>query len=336
MNITTLIQKGIAHIASLPPANWQEADAVLPLTVPLIAEDYPAKTAVMWNAAYERFGLPDRNMMLVADPKDIVTIVQALHEDSRYQGGGVGVGFKEAIIPHLDDITQLAKAMGAVNIIRRVDGKLVGDNTDGEGYVHSLENVLAEGGVSLTGAPIVMLGAGGSGRAIAFALANKGARLTILNRTEAKARELADTMNRYFDELIAIGGGREMLATAILETKAIVSVIDDAVSPLDAYSTIGEMGLPVTPESIAQNLRTTKQLLEKVDRSVVISDIRIRKGSTVMLMQAKELGFRTLDGIPMVVNQGVAAFWWLYSAQLAQDGISQADVTEVMRQAAGL
>jgi shikimate 5-dehydrogenase len=55
-----------------------------------------------------------------------------------------------------------------------------------------------------------------------------------------------------------------------------------------------------------------------------------------MLSQAKTLGFRTLDGLPMVVNQGVVAFWWLYEEQLALRGITQTDVKEVMRTAAGL
>lgn len=336
MNITTLLQKGNAHIASLPPENWQEADANISLTVPLIAEDYPAKTAVMWNAAYTKFGFPDRNMMLVADPKDLATIVQALHEDGRYVGGGAGVGFKVEIIPFLDDCTSLAKVMGAVNIIKKIGGRLIGDNTDGEGYVESLEDALAPLGKSLAEANILMLGAGGSGRAIAFALAKKGARLTILNRTEAKALELAETINWFFGTTFVVGGGREKMLSMLADVDAVVSVIDDAVSPLDAYSTIGDMEFPVTPASIAQNLKTTKQLLENVSRSVVISDIRIRKGPTVMLMQAKELGFRTLDGLPMVVNQGAVAFWWLYGEQLAARGITHANVKEVMRTAAGL
>lgn len=336
MNITTLLQEGTARIASLPPANWQKADEAMPLTVPLIAEDYPAKTAIMWNEAYVRFGLPDRNMMVVASTKDLTRITQVFREDSRYQGGGVGVGFKEVILLYLDEITPLAEAMGAVNIIKKVGGRLIGDNTDGEGYARSLENVLLAEGKPLKKAHVLMLGAGGSGHAIAFALAQKGARLTILNRTEAKARDLADSLNRYFGSQIAKGGGREKMALAITEADAVVSVIDDALSPLDAYSTIGDMELPVTSESIERNRRTTERLLQKAKRSIVISDIRIRKEPTAMLREAKALGYRTLDGIPMVVYQGVAAFWWLYGDRLTFGNSTRADVEDSMSVSAGL
>lgn len=337
MNIKELMQKKIVHIATIPPANWQGSDDDAPLTVPLIAEDYPAKTAVMWNAAYAKFGMPDRDMMLVADPKDVAQIVEAFRADSHYRGGGAGVGFKEAIIPFLDEVTKLAKAMGAVNIIKKDDrGRLVGDNTDGAGYARSLEAVFAARGKSLKRARILMLGAGGSGRAIAFALADADAQLIILNRTEAKARELAETLNDHFYTGIAFGGGREMLPSMLGKVDAVVSVIDDAESPLDAYSTIGDMALPVTEESVKQNRAKTERLLKKASRGLIISDIRIRKEPTAMLSWAQELGFKTLDGIPMVVNQGVAAFWWLYGDLLAPRGVSQADVEQVMRTAAGL
>ena len=337
MNITTLITKGIARVADLPPVNWREISTDVSLTVPLIVEDYPAKTATMWNALYENLGMPDRNMMLVADPKDLAQIIEVFRADSRYKGGGAGVGFKQAIIPHLDEVTSLAKAMGAVNIIKRnADGKLVGDNTDGEGYARSLADVLAVKGQSLKGAHVLMLGAGGSGRAIAFALASKGAQLVILNRTEAKARELANTLNQHSGFGVAVGGGRELLPSVLSKVNAVVSVIDAPVSPLDAYSTIGDMEFPITRGSIKRNYATTEWLLEKIDRSLVISDIRIRKEPTAMLVQAKELGFSTLDGIPMVVNQGATAFWWLYRDQLFSRGVTEENVKEVMRKAAGL
>ena len=337
MNITTLLREGMVRVASLPPGNWMDADTTMALTVPLIAEDYPAKTAVMWNAMYAKLLVPNRNMMLVADPKDLKQVMEALRADTRYKGGGAGVGFKEAIIPHLDEVTPLAKAMGAVNIIKKDErGRLIGDNTDGEGYARSLQDTLAVAGRPLQGARVLMLGAGGSGRAIAFALAKMGAKLTVLNRTESKAHALAESLNQYFGISGTISGSRELLPHLLGGADAVVSVIDDAASPLDAYSTIGDMELPVTPESITRNRVSAEQRLRKAKRELVVSDIRIRKEKTPMLVQAETLGFRTLDGIPMVVNQGVAAFWWLYQEQLAARGISHADVMRIMRAAASV
>ncbi len=334
MNITALLQKGTLRVASLPPANRRVEEGDAPYTVPLLAEDYPAKTAAMWNAMYERLRVPDRNMMVIANPIDLPEIMQAFRDDPRYRGGGAGVGFKEAVVQYLDEVTPLAKAMGAVNIIKKEDGRLIGDNTDGAGYASSLEELFLARGGSLRGAHILVLGAGGSGRAISFALADKGAQLSILNRTKEKAEELAGMLNHYFASDIAFGGGRGELSSLFGTADAVVSVIDDAASPLDAYSTIGDMTLPITQASVEQNRVSAEELLRHAKRSLIVSDIRIRKGPTAMLAQAASLGFKTLDGIPMVVNQGVDAFWWLYQNILVAKGITKKDVAQIMHTAA--
>jgi shikimate 5-dehydrogenase len=337
MTISGLVNDKTIKVASLPPANWREIDDAAPCTLPLIAEDYPAKTAVMWNAAYEKIGMPDHNSMVLADPTQVGLILQAFRNDSRYMGGGAGVGFKEAVVPYLDDITPLAKAMGAVNIIKKtVDGRLAGDNTDGAGYVQSLEQILSQQGKQLKGAEVLMLGAGGSGRAISFALAQKGARLTILNRTEAKAEELAKVITAFIGSDVATGGGRRLLPEAFPLQDAIVSVIDDAHSPLDEYSPLGDMDFPVTPDSIKKNQEQTAELLRRAKPGLVVSDIRIRSKETPMLAQAHAYNLPVLNGIPMVVNQGVAAFWWVYQDKLEALGIRLADVEEIMWRVAKL
>lgn len=335
MNIHELLLSGDLKVAALPPANTQDLSADF-LTLPLIAEDYPARTASMWNAAYKAFDMRDRNVMVVANPDQANHLLAVLRKDDQYRGGGAGVGFKEAVVPHLDEITPLASAMGAVNILKKdARGRLIGDNTDGLGYVQSLEEALNQQGVAIEGSHVLMLGAGGTGRAIAFALGERGAQVTILNRTPARAEELAESVNAHFGKEVAIGSGRELIPDAILVADAVVSVIDDAHSPLDVYSTLGDMQLPITPESIEANCKSAEAVLQYAKPSLVVSDIRIRSAETPMLTQAREHGFAVLDGIPMVINQGVAAFWWLYGEQLAKQDITQEDVERIMRTAAG-
>jgi len=335
MTISRLASEGILKIASLPPANWQELDG--PLTLPLIAEDYPAKTAAMWNAAYTKFGMPDHNSMVLGDPAQAAKILQVFRHDPRYRGGGAGVGFKEAVVEHLDEITPLAKAMGAVNIIKKLpSGRLAGDNTDGLGYVKSLEKIFVEQGRDFKGAQVLILGAGGSGRAIAFALAQKGAHITILNRTEAKAEELAQAVNDFIGSKVATGGGRLLIPEILLLQDAVVSVVDDAHSPLDEYSPLGDMALPVTPDSIKKNREQTAELLSQAKQKLIVSDIRIRKEETPMLVEARKHKMSVLDGIPMVVNQGVAAFWWMYREKLEELDVELVDVEDVMWRVVGL
>lgn len=335
MTITQLLHSGVIYIATSPPENWQDVESASALTVPLIAEDYPAKTAVMWNTAYETLGFRTRNSMMVADPKDVATIITALRQDPKYQGGGAGVGFKEVVLPHLDEVTPLAQAMGAVNIIKKTkDGKLVGDNTDGLGYTMALEELLKKQGKTLEGARVLMLGAGGSGRAIAFSLVEKGAKLTLLNRTLEKAVDLARALNTYFPLAEARGGGRDEIEAVLPEQDVVVSVIDDAHSPLDVYSTVGAMDLPITPESVTRNQEETTRLLRKAKSSLIVSDIRIRKEPTAMLSQAQALGFATLDGIPMVINQGIRAFCWVHEEVLAEKNIKPEVIADIMKRAA--
>ncbi len=335
MNINDLIKDDTVHVAALPPGNPKGIDGMASLTLPLIAEDYPAKTAIMWNAAYHKFGIPDRNCMLVAHTKDVGHIVTVFRSDNRYRGGGIGIGFKEVIMTHLDEVTPLAQAIGAVNIIKKLpSGRLIGDNTDGVGYTLSLERIFAQRKRNLKGARVLMLGAGGSGRAIAFALADQGARLMILNRTEQKAKELAQALNDYFGVNMAAWGGRSLIPKVLPLQDAVVSVIDDVQSPLDEYSTLGDMELPITSESVQKNWEQTAQLLLGAKPDVIISDIRIRRSEIPMLTQARRRHMAVLDGIPMVVNQGAKAFWWLYQNELEGREVRRADVEEVMRRAA--
>ncbi len=333
MTINDLLGEGTLVAASLPPDNGRELGA-RPLTLPLIAEDYPAKTAIMWNAAYGNFLMPDCNRMLIANPANAARILHVFRDDSRYVGGGAGVGFKEAVIPHLDELTPLARAMGAVNIIKKMrNGTLAGDNTNGVGYARSLEALLATLGKSLRGAQVLILGAGGSGRAIAFALAESGARLTILNRTESKAKELAHAVNAYVGSQAAMGAGRLFIPAALPTQDAVVSVVDDATSPLDDYSPLGDMDLPVTYDSIVKNRIQTEQLLATAKPDLIVSDIRIRGTITPMLEKARTFNMQTLDGIPMVINQGALAFWWLYGNTLKRHGVRLPDVVRIMLKA---
>jgi shikimate dehydrogenase len=313
------------------PASAQELARLSRYEITLIDHDYEGRTPVMWNAAHRRFGIDGMMAMMIGNPADAQAILQSFRNDPKYVGGGVGAGFKEAVIPHLDALTPLAKAIGAVNIIRKEpDGSLVGHNTDGIGYARSLAQKFAEQRRTIKGANVLILGARGTARAIALVLAQEGARLIILNRTPDTAEALAQMVNDFIGADAAIGGDRLLIPEALPLQDAVISIIDDAHSPLDAYSTLGGMALPVTPDSIQKNLEQSTTLLLHAKPELIVSDIRLRKEETPMLRQAHELGFDILNGLPMVVNQGVAAFWWLHQSELEPQGIELADIEDVM------
>lgn len=335
-SVVDLFAAGILRIAVKPPANPSDVSGASFLTVPLIAADYEARTPAMWNAAYREFGMPELAVMAVADPKHTAVILEAFRRDPRYRGGGCGVGFKQVVISHLDEVEQIARAIGAVNIIRKMpDGRLAARNTDGVGYYAALEETLRPRKVAPVYHTVLLIGAGGSAQAIAYTLAKWGNAVYIANRTAERARELAVRLNGHFNHQRAVrGGGLELIPDILPEADIVIAAVDDTSASLDAYSPLGPMTLPVTAEHIRQNREATHALLLRAKPDLVVSDIRIRKEETPLLRQARALGFKTLDGIPMVIYQGIEAFWWLYGEMLARRGIQKEDVARIMRQAA--
>lgn len=109
-------------------------------------------------------------------------------------GVNLTVPFKEAVLPELDALAPEAAVAGAVNVVIRVDGALVGHNTDGQGYIHALR---AELGVDPAGRSAAILGAGGTARAVASALAQHGCvAVTLFNRTVARAEAACAALAR--------------------------------------------------------------------------------------------------------------------------------------------
>ncbi len=322
--------------ATLPRGNPHRLDSPR-YTLPLLAHDYPALTPALWNACYERFGLGVRNVAMVCAAADLGEVLGALRADDRYSGGGVGVGLKAEALRHLDHIDPLAEAAGAVNLIQKSrEGSLTGHNTDGDGYVRSLEEALGSTNRGIAGVKVLVLGAGGTGRAIALALARQGAEIVVLNRTVERAATLATHVNRFVGRPACGAGGEERLRADAPGVDVIVNTsTKGATGPLERYCALAEAPVPVTPEDVEQNREASRNLLASVSTNTIISDVVLRNGPTPTLTLAQELGFPTLDGVGMVVHQGVEAFCLLHDAELQEAGVTKSEVAVEMRKAVG-
>lgn len=330
LTIQQLIQTGLAAIGVKAKNNPHSLDFDR-FAVGIANKDYPARTPFLWNSVYESLGMQIRNVRIFAEPEHAPVIFKAFRNDPRYLGGDVGVGYKDRVLDLLDDIDPLAKVMGAINVVVRTEKGLKGYNTDGYGFAESLEAVFRKRTESLKDKMVVLLGAGGTANAIAFALAEKGAGLVILNRTVAKAEELAVRINRYFRREAARFAGRDALKEKISGADAIVSIIDDQRSDLDKFSMLASITLPVTEEHIARNLAEAEKLLQKLSKAVVISDVMLRDHDTATIAQAKAMGFETLDGLPMVLNQAIEAFCLVNKEILLSTGADQKTVAKIMK-----
>ena len=142
----------------------------------------------MHNAAFATLGLDARYLAFdVAEDRLEAAIAGARALGIRQLA--VSIPHKVSVMQHLDEIDETARAIGAVNTVTRRGDQLVGDNTDWRGAMRALER---EG--NLSGAEAVVLGAGGTARAVTYGLLHQGARVHVLNRTEAKAESLASQL----------------------------------------------------------------------------------------------------------------------------------------------
>ena len=202
-------------------------------------------------------------------------------ERMSYTGLNITFPCKQAIIPLLDELSDEARGIGAVNTVVLKDGKRVGHNTDclgfAEGFRRGFKDAARE--------RVVQMGAGGAGAAVAHALLNEGVRhLSIFDVDRERAEHLANNLNQHF------GGGR---AVAGHELSSSLSLADGLVNT----TPMGMAKLPGMPVPAA--------LLRK---ELWVAEIVYFPLETELLRNARALGCRTLDGGNMAVFQAVKAF----------------------------
>lgn len=236
----------------------------------------------MHNAAFRALGLDCRYIAIQVPKGTLADVVKAIRK-LRITGFNVTHPHKVEIVRLLDGLDESAKLVGAVNTVKIERGKLIGYNTDGAGAVLALKREAGK----LAGRRVVLLGAGGAARAIAFSLVKAGAKLTLANRTAAKARGLAAEIKRK------LGVG---VAVVSIKKRALTDAIKRADLLVNA-TTIG----------MAPNVNETLATAGMMHRKLVVNDIVYEPLETKLLREAKRAGARTVNGLGMLVNQGALA-----------------------------
>lgn len=246
----------------------------------------------MHNLAFETIGLNAVYLPFHVLPANLKEAVEGLRS-LQIQGINVTVPHKTAIIPYLDEITLSAKRIGAVNTIRNDEGKLIGTNTDGEGFLNSLEEI----SFSPTQKTILLLGAGGSSRAILVALAQANvAEIFIWNRSAHKAQHLAQEFQTEFPQL---------------KINAVQKIEELQPYPID---------LLVNTTSVGMNGVDSVLNLEQWSGIQHVVDIIYHPRKTPLLLQASEKKIASMNGLGMLLYQGVLAFefWTQQKAPIQQ------------------
>jgi shikimate dehydrogenase len=195
-------------------------------------------------------------------------------------GWNVTVPHKSAIIPFLHQLDPFARQMNAVNTVQvREDGTLVGSNTDGRGFVRSLEEAFGE---QCKGKKVLVIGAGGAARGIAFALHSAGyGPIFFTNRTLEKAKQLADDL-------------ADSAVLSVAEAELSLSEFGLIVQTTSVGMNFAQKGMPLNPENVA--------------KGTIVADIIYNPLETEFLAESRKRGAHTLNGVGMFVHQGALAF----------------------------
>ena len=241
----------------------------------------------MHNAAFRAAGLDYTYIALPVSPvnvKEAIAGMRALN----LAGANVTIPHKETVIPFLDEIADDAQKIGAVNTIVVSDERLKGHNTDVYGFLRSLE----EGGARIKNARVVILGAGGVARAMAFGAAlNAASSIVITDIAQEKADALAGGIKKAAPAAVVLSAAPDSdeFTRAIAEAYIIANATPLGMNASDA--------LPLSRER-----------MDKIPSGAVIFDAVYSKKNTPFLNHAAELGLRPIGGLNMLLYQGVRAF----------------------------
>ena len=242
-------------------------------------------TVAMVEAAYRHHGLDWRYINCEVSPEDLAAAVSGARAMG-WAGFNCSLPHKVNVIPLLDGLGESAEIMGAVNCVVNRAGKLFGENTDGKGFVQSLDGV-----VDPAGAHVVIFGAGGAARAIGVELALAGTnQITVVNRTESRGSGLTDLLNQK--------------TAANAEFELWDGEFD---IPADATIVVNATSIGLYPDIDARLDINT----ETLTASMVVADVIPNPPRTRLIRDAETMGCRVIDGLGMLVNQGVIGihFW---------------------------
>jgi shikimate dehydrogenase len=241
-------------------------------------------TRVMFEAAFKKLKLKWTYLNINVRGGELRDAVKGLRA-MNFSGINLTIPHKVQVLKYLDAVSDDAALMGAVNTVRREGNKLIGENTDGKGYLTALKG---DAGVDPQGKKIVMLGAGGAARAIGVELSLAGAeQITVLNRTEKRGRDLTALLNKKTPVKAVFeawkGTFRIPAGTDILVNATSIGLFPD----VDARPDID---------------------FESIEEGMTVCDVIPNPPITPFLKEAEKRGAQTIDGLGMLVYQAAIAF----------------------------
>ena len=261
-------------------------------------------TVEMIEAAFAHHGLHYRYVNMEVTPENLGKAIAGAAAMG-FVGFNCSLPHKVSVIDHLDGLGESARIMGAVNCVVRRDGQWIGENTDGKGFLASLQAI-----TSPEGKHVVVLGAGGAARAIAVELAlARASRITIVNRDRSRGEALSHLLQE------------SSLVTSCYQPWEIPFTM-----PRDADILVNATSVGLYDADARIQVH-----LDSLTADQVVADVIFNPPQTWLLREAARRGCRTLDGLGMIVQQGVVCLDYWTGCQ-ADAGVMR----EAVEQALGL
>ena len=265
-------------------------------------------TQAMIEPAFRELGLDWRYLTLEVKPEDLPAAVAGARAYG-FQGFNCTIPHKVAVIEHLDGLGESASLMGAVNCVVNRNGALIGENTDGKGFVSAFRELADPEGQSM-----LLLGAGGAARAIGVEMALAGvSRITLANRSEERGRELEKLLKGAVNE--AVGGSLEVEFQAWN---------GDIAVPEGTGIVVNATSIGLFPDVDARVALDTATLTSEM----VVADVIPNPPKTRLVREATERGCRVIDGLGMLVAQGVIGIEY-WTGQTPEAGVMRRALEEV-------
>jgi len=253
------------------------------------------------NAAFQALDLPYVYLAFETQAESLEKTVEALRQLNA-RGWNLTMPHKSAMSYFVDELSPVAKVIGAVNTVVNEGGKLYGDSTDGYGYM----KMISKAGVNVIGKKMVLFGAGGAARAIAVQAAFDGVReIVIINRSIEKAIQLAEEINQATQ--------CEAYGMDFNDQKKIQEAINDA-QLLTNATNVG-----MFPK--VENCLLTENIL--FPKTLVVSDIIYHPRTTQLLKLAEKKGCQTINGTQMLFWQGAQSFFLWTGQKMPEKLIEQ-------------
>jgi shikimate dehydrogenase len=228
-----------------------------------------------------KYGVDGSYMPLPVAPENFAASVRALR-DLGFAGVNVTIPFKQAVFAVCDELSDRAKRIGAVNTVTFLaDGKILGDNTDGFGFIENLRQSVPD--IDFSSGPAVILGAGGASRAVIVALLDENCpQIRLTNRTAKRAHDLADEIG---DDRITVVNG-PIGDADLCDASLLVNTT--------SLGMVGQPALEIDLAGLAQN--------------TIVTDIVYAPLKTDLLLQAEARGNQVVDGLGMLLHQARPGF----------------------------